>query len=439
MQPNDFQCPDCGKSVPTMNRVFHEATCRGRHTPRDDQPPERLQKDDLSQRFGSANGSDQSGSRAMTFGQPLNPPSQPQEASIFQNQQPQENDWAFRGMFAKPKSPEAYPKVDTKYKREELPVDPRYQMGYTCPKCTAFVPEKQFKGHVEKCQYSACPFCYDYYPNEFINEHRHFCERNPANTQGARPDFHMDMESPGGTVQGRSPVPMQTPPNATPQPQAPRTPVQSQASDSEQEYSPFGGHFGRPSDGSNSDRPGGRNLADLYMSPSRSVRSEPENPFLVFFRGHAGAWGQPASPAPPRQQVYRRVFINGREVDPDRLGAPGDEDDFFQLFMNHGNFMRQNRLIILGPRLIELLEQLSNPNRGVPREQLNRIEKKIFRKGTDVKAGEEEKCPICITEFEDGEEVKNLPCNHMFHGNCIDTWLVQNSHCPICKADLLQH
>ncbi|KAL9673285.1 hypothetical protein QQ045_029541 [Rhodiola kirilowii] len=47
-------------------------------------------------------------------------------------------------------------------------------------------------------------------------------------------------------------------------------------------------------------------------------------------------------------------------------------------------------------------------------------------------------CPVCLTEFEEGECVKMLPsCQHLFHPECIDTWLLSRASCPICRASRL--
>ena len=34
-----------------------------------------------------------------------------------------------------------------------------------------------------------------------------------------------------------------------------------------------------------------------------------------------------------------------------------------------------------------------------------------------------EKCPICLTEFNDHETINKLHCTHLFHPQCISTWL----------------
>ncbi|KAE8037552.1 hypothetical protein FH972_010133 [Carpinus fangiana] len=44
-------------------------------------------------------------------------------------------------------------------------------------------------------------------------------------------------------------------------------------------------------------------------------------------------------------------------------------------------------------------------------------------------------CSICLSEFEEKELVKVIPfCKHVFHPDCIDTWLSSNVTCPVCRA-----
>ncbi|KAG9188539.1 hypothetical protein G6011_02462 [Alternaria panax] len=48
-------------------------------------------------------------------------------------------------------------------------------------------------------------------------------------------------------------------------------------------------------------------------------------------------------------------------------------------------------------------------------------------------------CPICMDDFEVNEtQVRELPCHHIFHPECIDTFLLNHSSlCPMCKQTVL--
>ncbi|KAI5675570.1 hypothetical protein M9H77_06520 [Catharanthus roseus] len=47
-------------------------------------------------------------------------------------------------------------------------------------------------------------------------------------------------------------------------------------------------------------------------------------------------------------------------------------------------------------------------------------------------------CAVCLSEFEGEDKLRLLPkCSHAFHMECIDTWLLSHSTCPLCRASLL--
>ncbi|KAL2321867.1 hypothetical protein Fmac_026246 [Flemingia macrophylla] len=49
-------------------------------------------------------------------------------------------------------------------------------------------------------------------------------------------------------------------------------------------------------------------------------------------------------------------------------------------------------------------------------------------------------CAVCLCEFSDHDKLRLLPmCTHAFHMNCLDTWLLSNSTCPLCRASLSSH
>ena len=65
--------------------------------------------------------------------------------------------------------------------------------------------------------------------------------------------------------------------------------------------------------------------------------------------------------------------------------------------------------------------------------------------GTEPKEGEAKpdggdenvSCSICTEDFERGQDIRVLPCNHKFHPACVDPWLLDVSGtCPLCRVDL---
>ncbi|ESQ52948.1 hypothetical protein EUTSA_v10017175mg [Eutrema salsugineum] len=60
-----------------------------------------------------------------------------------------------------------------------------------------------------------------------------------------------------------------------------------------------------------------------------------------------------------------------------------------------------------------------------------------FTVGTisDVVAATE--CAVCLSVLEEQDTARELPnCKHMFHVDCIDTWLTSCSTCPVCRTEV---
>jgi E3 ubiquitin-protein ligase RNF115/126 len=45
-------------------------------------------------------------------------------------------------------------------------------------------------------------------------------------------------------------------------------------------------------------------------------------------------------------------------------------------------------------------------------------------------------CAVCMDDFHLGAAAKQLPCNHVFHKDCILPWLDLHSSCPVCRYEL---
>ncbi|XP_059595822.1 E3 ubiquitin-protein ligase At4g11680 [Vitis vinifera] len=63
----------------------------------------------------------------------------------------------------------------------------------------------------------------------------------------------------------------------------------------------------------------------------------------------------------------------------------------------------------------------------------------VLAAGTDKEraiSGEDAVCCICLGKYADNDEVRELPCSHFFHVECVDKWLKINPRCPLCQSEL---
>ncbi|KAJ1282310.1 hypothetical protein BS78_03G041800 [Paspalum vaginatum] len=63
----------------------------------------------------------------------------------------------------------------------------------------------------------------------------------------------------------------------------------------------------------------------------------------------------------------------------------------------------------------------------------------VLAAGTEkerIVSAEDAICCICLSKFSNDEDLRELPCAHVFHMECIDKWLQINALCPLCKAEI---
>ncbi|KAH6774252.1 C3H4 type zinc finger protein [Perilla frutescens var. frutescens] len=51
-------------------------------------------------------------------------------------------------------------------------------------------------------------------------------------------------------------------------------------------------------------------------------------------------------------------------------------------------------------------------------------------------SGEDAACCICLAKYVNNDELRELPCSHLLHKDCVDKWLKINASCPLCKAEV---
>ncbi|KAK8617465.1 hypothetical protein V6N13_080381 [Hibiscus sabdariffa] len=105
----------------------------------------------------------------------------------------------------------------------------------------------------------------------------------------------------------------------------------------------------------------------------------------------------------------------------------------FRLPANIGDYF-------IGPGLEQLIQQLAenDPNRyGTPPASKSAIEAlpSVNITKNDLNS-EFNQCAVCMDEFEEGTEAKQMPCKHLYHKDCILPWLELHNSCPVCRHEL---
>ncbi|KAI9110966.1 hypothetical protein K1719_018086 [Acacia pycnantha] len=47
-----------------------------------------------------------------------------------------------------------------------------------------------------------------------------------------------------------------------------------------------------------------------------------------------------------------------------------------------------------------------------------------------------ERCTICLQSFDQDDDLSEMPCEHIFHNNCIVRWLKTSHICPLCRFQM---
>ena len=65
--------------------------------------------------------------------------------------------------------------------------------------------------------------------------------------------------------------------------------------------------------------------------------------------------------------------------------------------------------------------------------ELDEFQYKHVKKYSTIK---EDKCAICLQKYKGVDIIKEFPCKHIFHKNCILKWIKNYNKCPLCKYDI---
>ncbi|ESQ47889.1 hypothetical protein EUTSA_v10021059mg [Eutrema salsugineum] len=160
---------------------------------------------------------------------------------------------------------------------------------------------------------------------------------------------------------------------------------------------------------------------------------------------------QPRSTQQPQQQHQHQNLPQGEAFDPitflqNHLQHLRSSGTHVQFVIESNPSDPSNRMpgnlgdYFFGPGLEQLIQQLAenDPNRyGTPPASKSAIDALPTVKVTkDMLKSEMNQCAVCMDEFEDGSDVKQMPCKHVFHQDCLLPWLQLHNSCPVCRYEL---
>lgn len=70
---------------------------------------------------------------------------------------------------------------------------------------------------------------------------------------------------------------------------------------------------------------------------------------------------------------------------------------------------------------------------GAGDETIEALPTRTYEAGDNNSVEHSNNCQICMEDFAEGDELRTLPCFHLFHSHCVDQWLKVNSICPTCR------
>eukprot|EP01065_Artemidia_motanka_P044323 TRINITY_DN6290_c0_g1_i1.p2 TRINITY_DN6290_c0_g1~~TRINITY_DN6290_c0_g1_i1.p2 ORF type:complete len:285 (+),score=93.48 TRINITY_DN6290_c0_g1_i1:70-855(+) len=83
--------------------------------------------------------------------------------------------------------------------------------------------------------------------------------------------------------------------------------------------------------------------------------------------------------------------------------------------------------------MLEAIESLEREPAGASRDAWNDL--LLSRIPHNAKPGEHT-CVVCLEDFEPRRLAKKMPCEHLFHDDCLGRWLESNNNCPMCRFEL---
>eukprot|EP00440_Ansanella_granifera_P011419 gb/GFBE01012389.1/.p1 GENE.gb/GFBE01012389.1/~~gb/GFBE01012389.1/.p1 ORF type:complete len:305 (+),score=51.00 gb/GFBE01012389.1/:1-915(+) len=194
-----------------------------------------------------------------------------------------------------------------------------------------------------------------------------------------------------------------------------------------------------PSSGGGLELLGRLSQAGAASSPNGGDRSDVAMQELMRLLLAGSAAASPARSSPAPAVAGGDSGRQGEDADSSQAQVQALTRSLVQVLSDRENAQRN----LAGMQaLAELLTTLL-PNAGVEQEVVESRtgtmtfnEANMPRSDTGPQDDSERQCMVCLERFQDGENLRILPCLHRYHLGCVDRWLKENRHCPVCKHDI---
>ncbi|XP_009137255.2 E3 ubiquitin-protein ligase RDUF1 [Brassica rapa] len=168
-------------------------------------------------------------------------------------------------------------------------------------------------------------------------------------------------------------------------------------------------------------------VEDSHRSVIRRRRSNRRTSFnpVIVLHGGAGGGGERVENEEGDRRPYEFYYDDGSGS-----GLRALPESVSEILMGSGF-----------ERLLEQLSQIEASGNGIGRSGNPPASKSAIESLPRVEMGElhikaEANCAVCTEVFEAGAEGREMPCKHIFHGDCIVPWLSIRNSCPVCRFEL---
>ncbi|KAK6944409.1 Zinc finger, RING-type [Dillenia turbinata] len=105
-----------------------------------------------------------------------------------------------------------------------------------------------------------------------------------------------------------------------------------------------------------------------------------------------------------------------------------------------------SRIVMLAEALFEVLDEIHHQSESLslsmvsnpaPESVVESFPVKCHKSSQTANIDVVEQCYICLSEYEEGDKIRVLPCHHEYHMSCVDKWLKEiQGVCPLCRGDV---